>query len=73
VSRKLPAFSRNSEIVFGESNDCEYICILDHTNKLMMLNVNSMSSISMLRLAMMNDSDFASNFKATIRILFVLG
>jgi len=40
----------------------------------MMLNANEwISSVTMLMLMMMNDSDIALKFKATIHIPFVLG
>jgi len=43
------------------------------TNKFMMLNVNELSSITILTLTMVNDNDIASKFNATISILFVYG
>jgi len=44
-----------------------------HTNKLITRNMNEEASTTMLMLIMTNDNDITSKFKATIRILFVLG
>ena len=72
----MTALSLNfeTELVFTEFNDFVSTYIFKtHSNNFMTLNINELSSITMLTLAMINNNDTASKFNATIHILFVFG
>jgi len=73
---KLTAFSLNfeNELVFSESNDFLSTYVFKtHTNKFMPLNVNELSSITiMITLTMTNDNNIVSKFNAKY-FIFIFG